>query len=152
MLVRLAQLGDVAAIRDCVGHAYAPYVERMGKKPAPMLDDYHTLVERGVVSVASPDSDSESVILGLIVMWPKDDHFYIDNIAVHPDHHGRGVGAALLAEADRSARLADRNELRLYTNIHMTENLSFYPRRGFTETHRGFEAGYERIYFSRPVL
>lgn len=32
-----------------------------------------------------------------------------------------------------------------------TENLDYYPRIGFTETHRGTDAGYERVYFTRPV-
>ena len=45
----------------------------------------------------------------------------------------------------------DRNEIRLYTNEVMTENLSYYPNQGFTETHRAMDAGYHRVYFSRPV-
>jgi len=29
----------------------------------------------------------------------------------------------------------------------MVENLAFYPRRGFQETHRKTEDGYRRVYF-----
>lgn len=147
VIIRLAEPGDVAALEACVRRAYMPYVVRMGKEPAPMLDDYDALTKRNVVTVAMTDRQ----LAGLIVMWPKGDHFYIDNIAVDPSHHGKGIGQALLGEADRVAAKAGHHELRLYTNEHMTENLDFYPKRGFTETHRGLEAGYERVYFSRPV-
>ena len=40
-------------------------------------------------------------------------------------------------------------EIRLYTNAKMTENIRYYPRRGFRETHRACDAGYQRVYFSR---
>lgn len=49
---------------------------------------------------------------------------------------GSGAGGALLAYADEAARAAGRSEIRLYTNEAMTENLEYYPRRGFAETHR----------------
>ena len=33
----------------------------------------------------------------------------------------------------------------------MTENLNYYPRHGFQETHRGGEDGYRRVYYQRAV-
>ncbi len=145
--IRLAVANDELEIRSCVEAAYSLYVERIGKPPAPMLDDYAALIGRGVVRVATRGGRLE----GLIVMWPKDDHFYVDNIAVHPDAQGGGVGAALLADADEQAVAADRNEIRLYTNTAMVENIDYYPRKGFRETHRASDAGYERVYYSREL-
>ncbi len=147
MRIRKAEAADEAAIQACVAAAYALYVERIGKPPAPMLDDYGELIERGVVSVATIDTN----VVGLIVMWAKDDHFYIDNIAADPTVQGRGIGAALLNHADEAARASGHHEIRLYTNETMTENLDYYPKRGFIETHRAVEAGYNRIYFARMV-
>lgn len=145
--IRAAHAGDEPEIRLCVQAAYGKYVERIGKPPAPMLDDYTQLIERGVVRVAIRGPRLE----GLIVMWPEDDHFYVDNVAVHPRAQGSGVGAALLAIADHDAQRAGRHEIRLYTNTAMVENIGYYPRQGFTETHRATDAGYDRVYFSRPV-
>ncbi len=68
------------------------YVERIGKKPAPMLDDYKTLISDEVVYVATVDDR----LVGLVVFWPNEDHLYVDNIAVLPEEQGKGVGAALL--------------------------------------------------------
>lgn len=44
----------------------------------------------------------------------------------------------------RPASPADENEA-------MTENIDYYPRRGFVETHRATDAGYYRVYVTRPV-
>lgn len=145
--VRLAGDADLGEVERCVEAAYTPYLERMARPPAPMLDDYARLIAEGVVRIALVDD----AIVGVIVMWPKDDHFYIDNIAVDPMAQGNGVGSVLLDRAEREARATGRSEVRLYTNTVMTENLGYYPRRGFVETHRATEEGYERVYFSRPV-
>ena len=40
-------------------------------------------------------------------MWPEADHFYVENVAVHPRRHVTGIDAALLADADRAAVAAD---------------------------------------------
>jgi len=143
--IRKAAPADATAVAACVDAAYALYIERIGKKPAPMLDDYDQSIADGVVSVATADGE----VVGVIAMWARDDYFYVDNVAVDPALQGTGVGAALLAEAEAEAVAADRREIRLYTNVAMVENLDYYPRRGFTETHRAADEGYERVYFSR---
>lgn len=145
--VRTAEPGDESEVRRCVQAAYSLYVERIGKPPAPMLDDYSELIDRGVVRVAIQSGD----LVGLIVMWLEDGHLYVDNIAVHPDAQGTGVGARLLADAEELARQADRLEIRLYTNTAMVENIEYYPRKGYRETHRAIDAGYERVYFTRDL-
>ncbi len=145
--VRTARHGDESEIRWCVDTAYSPYVALIGKPPAPMLDDYERLVKAGVVRVSTRAGRIE----GVIVMWPEDDHLYVDNIAVRADAQAAGVGTALLAEADHEAALMGRVEIRLYTNAAMTSNIHYYARRGFVETHRGLDCGYERVYFSRRL-
>lgn len=143
--IRQAVGADEPGVRTCVDAAYAPYVGRMGKPPAPMLDDYANLINSGVVYVATLDDR----LVGLIVLWPKEDHLYIDNVAVLPEAQGAGVGAALLGFADAQAHRTGLNEIRLYTNEKMTENIEYYPKNGYRETHRASDAGYQRIYYSR---
>ncbi|MDE0189052.1 MAG: GNAT family N-acetyltransferase [bacterium] len=143
--IRQALEADEPAVSACVDVAYAGYVERIGKKPAPMLDDYTILIENQVVHVATIDDQ----LVGLIVCWPNGDHLYVDNIAVLPQVQGTGVGAALLDFAELQARRAGLSEIRLYTNAEMAQNVQYYPRRGFRETHRACNAGYQRVYFSR---
>lgn len=133
--------------RSVRAERFEPYIARMGREPAPMLADYHQLVHDGVVSVAERDGDIE----GLMVVWAETDHVYIDNIATAESWRGAGVGQALLAWADQHTRVIGHSEIRLYTNVAVAENLGYYERRGFDETHRSSDSGYERVYFSKSV-
>ena len=146
--IRDAIASDVAAIEACVDAAYRMYVDRMGKPPAPMLDDYGELVGRGQVRVAVDVNDA---LLGLIVSWPEVDHLHVSNVVVDPSAQGQGVGAVMIADVEASARRQQLQELRLYTNVAMTENLTYYPRIGFEETHRKHQDGYERVFYRRSV-
>jgi ribosomal protein S18 acetylase RimI-like enzyme len=147
-MIRSANARDRAAVEAIVHAAYSIYVERIGKMPGPMLDDYARLIELGAVSVLeAPDG----VIAALIVLLPQPDHLLLDNIAVHPDHQGRGLGRRLVAFSEKEARRLGYAELRLYTHQTMTENIALYTRLGFEETGRGTEAGYDRVFMTKPV-
>ena len=143
--IRHAVEADEPGVSACVDAAYARYVERIGKKPAPMLADYTALIKREVVYIATVDDQ----LVGIIVFWPSEDHLYIDNIAVLPKAQRTGIGTALLGFAESQAQRAGLREIRLYTNAKMIENIQYYPRMGFRETHRAFDSGYQRVYFSR---
>lgn len=74
-MIRLAQPGDRAAVEAIVATAYSIYVERIGKPPGPMVDDYAALIGAGAVSVFEVDG----TIAALIVLLPKPDHLLLDN-------------------------------------------------------------------------
>ena len=124
------------------------YIERIGKPPGPMLDDYGALIADGVISVSE---DSDGTIAALIVLLPKPDHLLLDNIAVRPYRQGRGLGRQLIALAEAEARRLGHAELRLYTHQKMTENIALYARLGFVETGRGQEAGYDRVFMTKRL-
>ena len=145
--IRAATAADAAGVVDCVNAAYEQHITAIGKKPAPMLADYPRLIGDGFVRVAV----AGEAIIGVIVMWPEDDHLYVDNVAVLPEAQGTGLGKVLLADADDEARRLGHDEIRLYTNEKMSANLDYYPRRGYVETHRAEAEGYRRVYFSRQV-
>jgi hypothetical protein len=50
-VIRRAQPPDRLAVEAIVAAAYAIYVERIGNKPGPMLDDYGRLIAAGAASV-----------------------------------------------------------------------------------------------------
>jgi ribosomal protein S18 acetylase RimI-like enzyme len=145
--IRLARDGEHIAVGACVDAAYARYIERIGKKPAPMLADYAALIARGVVYVV-PD---ENALRAVAVLILHDDHLFLENIAVHPACQGRGVGRVLMDFVEEQARAAERDEIRLYTHERMTENLPFYRGLGYEEVERRTEDGYARV-FMRKVL
>ena len=146
-MIRPAEPGDRAAVEAIVDAAYSIYLERIGKAPGPMLDDYARLIAAGAVSVLD---DPDGTIAALIVLLPKPDHLLLDNIAVRPDRQGRGLGRRLIAFAESETRRLGYAELRLYTHEKMTENIALDRRLGFGETGRGREAGYDRVYMSKP--
>jgi GNAT superfamily N-acetyltransferase len=147
-MIRAARPEDRAAVEQIVGDAYSVYIERIGKPPGPMLDDYAQLIADGRVSV---HEDADGEIEGIIVLLPKPDHLLLDNIAVRPDRQGSGIGRRLIAFAEREARRLGAAELRLYTHEKMTENIALYTRIGFVETGRGRQAGYDRVFMTRRL-
>lgn len=146
--IRPAEPQDRAAVEELVDAAYAIYVERIGKPPGPMLDDYGAHIATGHVSVAA---DRAGAILGIVVLVPQPDHLLLDNIAVAPQAQGRGVGRRLIGFAEAQARRLGFSELRLYTHAKMTENIALYARLGFEETGRGTEAGYDRVFMRKRL-
>lgn len=147
-MIRRALPDDRAAVVAIVQAAYAHYVGRIGKPPGPMLDDYGQLIADGAVSVLA---EADGAVAALIVLLPKPDHVLLDNIAVRPDRQGRGLGRRLIEFAETEAWRRGYAELRLYTHEKMTENIALYRRLGFRETARGREAGYDRVYMTKPL-
>ena len=146
-LPRRATRDDVDDIRRLVADAFGKYVDRIGKPPAPMTADYAELLDTSRVWVIEQGGG----VVGTLVTQAQSDHLLLDVIAVAPTAQGGGHGRALLERADQDARDQGLVEIRLCTNEAMTENLEFYPRRGFHETSRGVQDGYHRVFFTKVV-
>jgi ribosomal protein S18 acetylase RimI-like enzyme len=147
-VIRAAAPQDAAAVEAIVREAYSIYIDRIGRPPGPMLDDYPALVAAGVVSVLETP---EGVIAAIIVLLPKPDHLLLDNIAVRRASQGQGLGRRLIAFAETEARRLGYREIRLYTHETMTENVALYTRLGFIETGRGHESGYDRVFMRKSL-
>ena len=147
-MIRRAAADDRASVEAIVRDAYAPYIERIGKPPGPMLDDYAALIAAGTVSVLA-EADGE--IAAIVVLLAKPGHLLLDNIAVRPERQGQGLGRRLIAFAETEARRLGYGEVRLYTHVTMTENIALYARLGFVETGRGQEAGYARVFMTKRL-
>ncbi len=145
--IRLGSGPDLPAISRIVAEAYGKYVARIGKPPGPMLDDYATHLRNGTVWVA----DESGSLAGLVVLLTGEDHLLLDNIAVEPARHGRGIGGALLRFAEQEAARRSYRELRLYTHESMTENLAMYAALGWEEIGRREQNGYPRVFFRKDV-
>jgi GNAT superfamily N-acetyltransferase len=146
--IRAASATDVPRAQDIVQAAYRFYIARMGKQPGPMLDDYERRQRDAQLYIASLGEEA----VGVAVLVRAADHLQLDNVAVHPRWQGRGIGRALIAFAEETAREQGVQELRLYTHVTMTENIARYIRIGFVETHRGTEDGYERVFMRKTIV
>jgi N-acetylglutamate synthase-like GNAT family acetyltransferase len=116
---RQAEQEDHEALVDCIQAAYTKYIERIGKKPAPMLADYKALIAQGIVYVLA----DEKGVRGVLVMKPQGKDMFVENVAVDPRF--QGLGRTLMAFVEQRTRKEQLGEIRLYTNELMTENLLF---------------------------
>ena len=146
-VLRRATGDDIGAIKGLVDESFGKYVERIGKPPAPMLADYTGMLDTSRIWVLERGDD----VIAVLVTQDQGDHLLLDTVAVAPSAQGGGYGRRLLELAERDAAEQGLHEVRLVTNEAMTENLVFYPRHGYRETHRAVQDGYHRVFFSKRL-
>jgi ribosomal protein S18 acetylase RimI-like enzyme len=146
-IARPAVAADAAEATACVLAAYRHYIDRNGKAPAPMRDDYSALIAQCDVTVVERDG----TVVALLVVKEATEGFLLDNIAVAPSAQGAGVGRYLLALAEDKARAAGYDSIYLYTQEIMTENQALYERIGYAEYARRTEIGLNRIYMRKQL-
>lgn len=144
-----AQIDDLAAIKLCGELAYAPYVGVIGRKPAPMVADFAKLILEKKVYIKK---DGEQNLTGFIVFYPQGDAMHLENIAVMPFAHGKGIGRQLMNYCEERAIALGCHVIELYTNEKMSANLAIYPKLGYLETDRRIEDGFHRVYFRKQLV
>ncbi|MBE8476646.1 GNAT family N-acetyltransferase [Streptomyces justiciae] len=143
--IRLAGPADVPRVKSVTDAAYHHYIERIGVVPQPMERDHAAAVAAGQVYVTGDP------VTGLVVVEERADHLYLDNIAVHPDAQGTGVGGRLLRFVDAHARALGLPEVRLYTNALMWENQKIYPKYGYEVVERRVDGPYDRVHYRKRL-
>jgi ribosomal protein S18 acetylase RimI-like enzyme len=145
--IRPAEIQEAGAVTMLVREAYAKYVGRIGREPAPMLVDYEAAILAGETWVLVEGDETS----GVLVMRPENDHLFVETVAVRPDRQGSGLGRRLMAFVEEAARDRGLREIQLYTNEKMEENLPFYRSLGFGETGRRFDEGYRRVFMKKRL-
>ena len=143
--IRLAGPDDLDAVRRIARSAYALYIPRIGREPAPMVANFAASIAAGELWVAGMP------VAGFVVAYPRGDHWHLENVAVAPSAQGAGLGGALIAHVEAMARAAGARAVELYPNAQMTENRSLYPRLGYAETGRRMEDGFDRVFYRKEL-
>jgi GNAT superfamily N-acetyltransferase len=146
-MIRKARAEEADAMRDAVRAAYQHYVPVIGREPAPMVDDYKARIAAGQAWVL----EDARGLAGVLVLEDGPDCFLLDNIAVRPDRQGLGFGRQLLDFAETEAVRCGWNAVTLYTNALMVQNIAIYAGRGYVETGRRTEKGFERVYMEKQL-
>lgn len=136
-----ANRDDLTAITDLLHRAYAP-LKNQGMWFVASVQDVQTTrirLEYGFPFVAVDDPDG--AILGTITLyapsptqdceWYRDTLWHFGQFAVEPDQQGRGIGAALVAQVEQTARLNGAKEMALDTAEPATGLIAFYNRLGY---------------------
>ena len=145
--IRRATTADAEAIASCVKAAYQHYIERMGKPPGPMLDDYEQVVKNHHVTVAQHEGE----IVGVLVLISLQDGVLLDNVAVLPTFQGQKLGKRLMQLAEDEVKGRGYSEIQLYTHEKMTENIAMYTKMGYVEVSRRVVNGYDRVYMTKQL-
>ncbi|MFE4312185.1 GNAT family N-acetyltransferase, partial [Streptomyces sp. NPDC056891] len=88
-------------------------------------------------------------VVGPVALRTEADHLYLDNVAVHPDAQGTGLGRRLLGFVESRARELGLPEVRLLTNAMMWENQKVYERYGYEVVERRVDGPYDRIHYRK---
>jgi GNAT superfamily N-acetyltransferase len=148
LVLRRATLSDASATRELSKVAYAKWVPLIGREPIPMTANYERAVMEHIIDLYEDGGE----LLALVEMILKCDHLLIENIAVHPDRQGNGLGDRLLRHAEGVALILGVAEVRLYTNAAFISNLAFYAKRGYQEYRRGTMLAGSTTVFMRKDL
>ncbi len=125
--LRTAVPNDATAIRDLTRAAYAKWVPLIGREPKPMLADYEAAVRQHRFDLLCVAGE----LAALIETIDQGDKLLVENVAVSPDHQGRGLGTRLMAQAESVARGLGHGRIWLYTNQRFEENIRLYSRLGY---------------------
>jgi ribosomal protein S18 acetylase RimI-like enzyme len=145
--LRPADAEEAAAIKGLVRAAYAKWVAVIGREPLPMQADYEKALTDHQFDVVVENGQ----IVGLIETIQREDHIWIENVAVAPAAQGRGIGRRLLAHAERKAVEAGCLETRLVTNGAFEANLSLYGRLGYAVDRREAFMNGTAVYMSKKL-
>ena len=97
--------------------------------PAPEPDAYRPALEDGRLLVAVDERDAP---LGFIRLEMLDGGPHVEQVSVHQDRAGSGIGAALLAAAERLARARGHHRMTLTTFRDVPWNGPYYTRLGWS--------------------
>src|SRR4051812_9742714 len=143
---RRAGPADAAAVRSLTREAYAQWIPVIRREPLPMNADYEKAVREHDIDLFYVDGQ----LVALIEVFRADDDLFVENIAVSPEHQGKGLGHHLLNHAEAMASNAGLGGLRLLTNQAFATNVRLYQSVGFridrTEPHFG---GGTTVYMSK---
>lgn len=127
------RLGDILAV---VHAAFAEF-----QPPSSVLmetvSDVEARLRAGPIIVAQ----SADGFVGSLFCAHNGDVLYLTRLATLPSWRGRGIGAALLAVAEREARGLGAKRLTLRVRTNLPDNQRYFERAGFAVTGEGQDQG-----------
>lgn len=143
MTIRLAQMGDLPALRT----SYGEVIRQMHTDGIPIWNDYYPCelfredIEAKRLYVLE---DGEQIVSTFAlccensgaqaVSWEKPEAraVYIDRFAVNPRYSGKGIGSAMLKRAGEMAKAMGADYLRLFVVDCNLPAMGLYEKNGFS--------------------
>jgi len=102
------------------------------------------VADAGVRVVADNPVVADGEVVAYIVYWQIRDDVQVNNVAVHPDHRGRGLGEAMMRYAIAKVRAAGAGFITLEVRQSNTAAVTLYKKLGFEIL------GARKNYYTRP--
>ena len=137
LVLRRATASDVPAIVTLVERAYRGEPSRVGwTTEAELLDGQRTDPKEVEDLIASTRSQilvahEGEAALGSMALTDEGDALYVGMFAVEPTAQSKGVGRAMLGEAERIGRALEKPRMRMTVIAQRPELLAWYARRGY---------------------
>lgn len=145
--IRRARPDDLLRIEACVLAAYSPWISVIGTQPGPMLENYTEVLRSRKVFV----SEHGGRIVGLLILAGTSEGFILENVAVHPDFSGQGLGHRFLLLAEQEAIADGHASIQLYTHEKMVRNIDLYEKVGYVMYDRRTEGPYTRVFMRKTL-
>src|SRR5579863_5020184 len=92
--------------------------------------------------------DETDRVIGFVAVHPPEGEMYL--LFVHPNHAGRGVARALLADAHEVLRAADCREVFLYTHEQNARAIAVYEAAGYRRDGTVRESDFRGVHQREP--
>jgi len=119
----------------------------IGREPMPMIVDYAKAITVHHVELLMVATES----VGVLETIRRDDHLWIENVAVRPDRQGLGFGRCLLAHAEKTAAQMNYAKLCLLTNAAFGSSVILYEKAGYTADRTEPFRGGVTVYMSKTL-
>jgi GNAT superfamily N-acetyltransferase len=103
-------------------------MDRIAAAPAPEPGTYRPALHDGRLLVAVDEHDA---VVGFIRLEMLDGDPHVEQVSVHPDRAGHGIGASLLAAAEQLARARGHHRITMTTFRDVPWNGPYYTRLGW---------------------
>ncbi|RNL55874.1 GNAT family N-acetyltransferase [Pedobacter jejuensis] len=150
MSITTATIEDVAKLNQLINFAYRGSESKKGwTTEADILDgiriDESSLIENFNNSAINilKYTDEDGQILGTVCLEVKHPILYLGMFAVSPISQGKGIGKALLKEAEVFAKQSGCNTIAISVISSRTELIDWYAGKGYV--HTGNSTAFEEI-------
>jgi GNAT superfamily N-acetyltransferase len=127
---RLDELDQLRVIERAAGVRFRHLgMAAVADEDPPSVAELASFQADGRAWVVADDTDHP---VGYLVVEVVDGNAHVEQVSVHPDHAGQGLGRALLDTADSWATRQGLEALTLTTFADVPWNAPYYARLGFT--------------------
>jgi ribosomal protein S18 acetylase RimI-like enzyme len=119
-------------IHRLVRRELIPHVKR--EFPSMRYDPTHTKkrLNQGITYIVAKGKNTPP--LGFITLLVKDDYLFIDMLAINRSFQGKGLGSALMGQAERYGRDKGCFMSELYVDRRNKGAQRFYAKKGYIQT------------------